>query len=168
VKSGGGDGDLIFSFVATRIVAIGIAASYCYESPKPPEFGQVGMNWERVGWRVQVRFTRLSRQIRPKDHIDLLRGSLPPRYSPLRPNSDGLQGAIMAELLIQVIGPEASEMVAVAEQANGEISTQVGGEDIDMWEHHLEQEVEQNWGIDVTERSALDWLAGAKGCSKNE
>ena len=32
-------GDLIFSFVDTRIVAIGTAQSYCYESPKPAEFG---------------------------------------------------------------------------------------------------------------------------------
>ena len=87
-------GDLIFSFVDTHIVAIGIAASYCFESPKPAEFGQVGMNWERVGWRVRVRFTRLTHQIRPKDHIDLLRDSLPRRYSPLRPNGDGLQSVI--------------------------------------------------------------------------
>ena len=28
-------GDLVFSFVDTRIVAIGIAASYCCEGPKP-------------------------------------------------------------------------------------------------------------------------------------
>jgi hypothetical protein len=49
--------------VDTRIVAIGIATFYCYESPKPLESGQVGMNWERVGWRVRVRFTRLSHQI---------------------------------------------------------------------------------------------------------
>jgi putative restriction endonuclease len=28
-------GDLIFSFIDTRILAIGIAQSYCWESPKP-------------------------------------------------------------------------------------------------------------------------------------
>jgi hypothetical protein len=107
-------GDLIFSFVDTRIVALGTPASYCYESPKPAEFGQVGMNWETVGWRVRVRFTRLIHQVRPKDHMDRLRDSLPRRYSPLRPNGDGLQGLyptevppIMAELFVQLIGPEA-------------------------------------------------------------
>jgi putative restriction endonuclease len=42
-------GDLIFSFVDTRIVAIGVAQSYCYESPKPTEFGEVGLNWELIG-----------------------------------------------------------------------------------------------------------------------
>lgn len=30
-------GDVIFSFGDTRISAIGIADSYCWESPKPPE-----------------------------------------------------------------------------------------------------------------------------------
>jgi hypothetical protein len=33
-------GDLIFSFMDTRIQAIGIAQSYCWESPKPLEFGE--------------------------------------------------------------------------------------------------------------------------------
>jgi hypothetical protein len=47
-------GDLVFSFVDTRIVAIGTVASYCYESPKPTEFGGVGLNWEAIGWRVRV------------------------------------------------------------------------------------------------------------------
>jgi hypothetical protein len=32
-------GDLVFSFVNTRITAVGVAESYCYESPKPEEFG---------------------------------------------------------------------------------------------------------------------------------
>jgi hypothetical protein len=30
-----GPGDLVFSFVDTRIRAIGVALSYCWESPKP-------------------------------------------------------------------------------------------------------------------------------------
>jgi len=42
-------GDVVFSFVDTHIVAIGIAQSYCWESPKPAEFGAAGQNWENVG-----------------------------------------------------------------------------------------------------------------------
>ena len=56
-------GDLIFSFVDTRIIAIGIAESYCYESPRPTAFGDAGMNWEAIGWRVRVRFTNLTNRI---------------------------------------------------------------------------------------------------------
>ena len=66
-------GDLIFSFVDTRIIALGIAQSYCWESPKPSEFGTAGQNWEDVGWRVKVAFVRLGNQVRPKDYIDLFR-----------------------------------------------------------------------------------------------
>ncbi len=50
-------GDLLFSFVDTRVAAVGIAKSYCWECPKPIEFASVGQNWENVGWRVTVSFT---------------------------------------------------------------------------------------------------------------
>src|SRR5438094_2355204 len=42
-------GDLIFSFMDTRIFAIEIAQSYWWESPKLLEFGDAGQNWEDVG-----------------------------------------------------------------------------------------------------------------------
>jgi putative restriction endonuclease len=35
-------GDVVFSFVDTRIPAIGVVSSYCYESPKPLEFEGLG------------------------------------------------------------------------------------------------------------------------------
>jgi hypothetical protein len=38
-------GDVILSFRDTRIAALGIALSYCYESPKPDEFGTTGLSW---------------------------------------------------------------------------------------------------------------------------
>ena len=50
-------GDSLFSFVDTRIAAIGMAQLYCWESPKPVEFGEAGQNWENVGWKVRVAFT---------------------------------------------------------------------------------------------------------------
>ncbi|MGA2608965.1 MAG: HNH endonuclease signature motif containing protein [Terriglobia bacterium] len=166
-------GDIIFSFVDTRIVAMGIAVSYCYESPKPAEFGQTGMNWERVGWWVRVRFTQLINQVRPKEHMALLRGSLPSRYSPLRASGDGLQGvylaevpAIMAELILQLIGPEASRIMAQAGQTNDTISAQMINGDADMWEHHLEQEVAWNPRLDDTERGALILARRGQGVFK--
>src|SRR5260370_952006 len=79
-------GDLIFSFVDTRIVALGIAQSYCYESPKPAEFGEAGLNWEAIGWRIRVHFTRLLHQVRPKDHMQVLGKPAPYRM----PSTSGL------------------------------------------------------------------------------
>src|SRR4051812_23486525 len=106
-------GDLIFSFVDTRIAAIGVARSYCWECPKPAEFGFAGQNWENIGWRVTVQFTPLSNAIRPKDHIDMLQSVLPDRYSLLQANGNGNQGVYLteisqefAELLGGLIGEE--------------------------------------------------------------
>jgi putative restriction endonuclease len=75
-------GDLIFSFMDARILAVGIAQSYCWESPKPLEFRTAGKNWENIGWKVRVSFTKLAKKVRPKDHIGILRPLLPGRYSP--------------------------------------------------------------------------------------
>ena len=91
-------GDLIFSFVDTRVVAIGIAKSYCWECPKPIEFGSVGQNWENVGWRVNASFTRLLNKVRPKDHMGVLREVLPDRYSPLQANGNGIQSIYLTGL----------------------------------------------------------------------
>ena len=55
-------GDVVFSFADTRIPAIGIVRSYGYEAPKPLEFGNVGANWDLIGWRVDVAFQELAAQ----------------------------------------------------------------------------------------------------------
>src|SRR5229473_251925 len=67
----------------SRTAAIGLAKSYCWECPKPTEFGSVGLNWENIGWRVNVLFSQLLNKIRPRDHMEVLRAVLPDRYSPL-------------------------------------------------------------------------------------
>ncbi|MGD0966227.1 MAG: hypothetical protein ABSA57_20310, partial [Candidatus Acidiferrales bacterium] len=110
-------GDLIFSFMDTRILAVGIAQSYCWESPKPPEFGNAGQNWENIGWKVKVGFGELANKVRPKDHIDILRPLLPNRYSPLQSNGNGLQSVYLtevprklAEVLMGLIGQEVASI----------------------------------------------------------
>ena len=64
-------GDAVFSFVDTVIAAIGVAQSYCWESPKPAEFGTTGQYWENVGWKVRVKFTPLVHRVRPKDQMQV-------------------------------------------------------------------------------------------------
>jgi putative restriction endonuclease len=123
-------GDLVFSFADTRLMAVGIVGSYCYESPKPREFGEIGLNWEQVGWRVRVNFTHLINKIRPKDHIDLLKPLLPPRYSPLQVSGNGIQSvyltevpALLAEALIGLIGVEARVVTGRAEEVSLQAET---------------------------------------------
>jgi len=90
-------GDIVFSFCDTRIKAIGVVTGGSQTGPKP-DFGAAGANWSREGWFVPVDYHTLDNQIRPKDHIAILRPFLPPRYSPLQENGDGLQSVYLAEL----------------------------------------------------------------------
>ena len=150
-------GDLVFSFADTKIPALGIAQSYCWESPKPLEFGAAGPNWENVGWRVKVGFTELNNQIRPKDHIDILRPLLPSKYSPLQPNGNGLQSvyltelsAPLAEVLIGIIGEEATFRSLAAQTVKP-----VPADDIESWEQKLESQVAIDPQVPETDRLAI-------------
>lgn len=161
-------GDLIFSFMDTRILAVGIAQSYCWESPKPLEFGTAGENWENIGWKVKVSFTKLTNKVRPKDHIELLRPLLPARYSPLQPNGNGLQSvyltevpASLAEVLIGLIGQEIAPIALAARGVKP-----VPADDLDSWKRKIEQEVASNSAIPETDRLALVRARSGQGLFK--
>jgi putative restriction endonuclease len=156
-------GDLIFSFVDTRIAAIGVTRSYCWECPKPPEFGSAGQNWENIGWRVNVSFTEIENKVRPKDHMAVLKRLLPDRYSPLQPNGNGVQSIYLTELsedfaqvLAGLIGKEARSLTAVAA---GKVAVQDGklvtGDDLDVWESRLEDQIRTDVAVKNTEREAI-------------
>jgi putative restriction endonuclease len=162
-------GDLIFSFRDTRIVAIGIAHSYCWESPKPLEFGSAGQNWENVGWKVTVNFTELENRVRPKDHIGILRSLLPEKYSPLQPNGNGLQSVYLtempvplAEVLMGLIGAEAAVLAAAASNVKP-----VPGDDLDVWERKLEGQIANDSSIRETERLAIIRARNGQGLFKD-
>jgi putative restriction endonuclease len=156
-------GDLIFSFVDTRIASIGIAKSYCWECPKPAEFGSAGQNWEDIGWRVNVSFTTLLNKIRPKDHMRVLKTVLPDRYSPLQTNGNGIQSVYLtelsqdfAEVLGGLIGEEARPLIAgAASSPAAEIERVVTGDDLDVWERRLEEQVESDASVQETDREAI-------------
>ena len=162
-------GDLIFSFVDTRILAIGIAQSYCWESPKPLEFGTAGENWENIGWKVKVSFTRLLNKIRPKDHIEILRLLLPSRYSPLQPSGNGLQSVYLtglpvplAEVLLGLIGKEIAPVTLAACEVKP-----VPADDLESWERKLEQQVIGNSTIPETIRLAIIRARNGQGLFKD-
>jgi putative restriction endonuclease len=156
-------GDLIFSFVDTRIAAIGIAKSYCWECPKPTEFGSAGRNWENIGWRVNVSFVLLLNKIRPKDYMGVLRTVLPQRYSPLQVNGNGIQSIYLTELsqnfvevLSGLIGGEAQLLLTgTAADAVVKNNRIVTGDDLDVWERRLEEQVERDESVNETDREAI-------------
>jgi hypothetical protein len=153
-------GDVVFSFADTKIPAIGIALSHAYEAPKPLEFGQVGAYWELIGWRVDVKFTRLAHQMRPVEHIARLRPFLPSKYSPLQTNGDGLQSiyltglsASIAGQLVDLIGTEARTVVqnwAIAEP--GQAVALAGQAE---WEEHQVEQIRESPGISETVKKAV-------------
>lgn len=162
-------GDLIFSFMDTRILAVGIAQSYCWESPKPQEFGTAGQNWENIGWKVTVKFTELENKVRPKDHIDILRPLLPEKYSPLQPNGNGLQSvylteipAPLAQVLMGLVGQEVAALAVTARNVKP-----IPADDLDTWERMLERQIANDFSLRETERLALIRARNGQGLFKD-
>jgi len=164
-------GDVIFSFSDTYIKAIGIASSHAYESPKPLEFGQAGAYWEKIGWRVDVRFIELRGPIRPVEHMAQLAEKLPERYAPLQPNGNGLQGVYLtllpdefATALVDLIGREARVIVDGLRVADAvESSPAIGQME---WENHEIEVVLSNDEIPETTRQALVLARRGQGLFK--
>jgi putative restriction endonuclease len=156
-------GDVVLSFADARIAAIGIARSHCYECPKPREFGSAGMNWDDIGWKVEVRFTELRNRIRPADHMSALRSHLPDKYSPLLPDGRGSQAVYLTELparLFEVvrdlIGQEARHTLGVAENwVLAEIADDTPARDVSTWEDYVRDSIEHDATLPETQRQAV-------------
>lgn len=157
-------GDLVFSYAETLIKAVGVVQGFCYEAPKPTEFGSTGRNWTNIGWRVDVRFSPITSRVRTIDHASKLVRVLPKKYSPIRASGAGNQGAYLAEIpeemvnaLGELIGPELGQIsshamdIAIDETARGVTDA----EETRNWERHLEDEIQHNVSIDETTRLAL-------------
>ena len=106
---------------------------------------------------MKVNFTELNNQIRPKDHIDILRPLLPSKYSPLQPNGNGLQSvyltelpASLAEVLIGIIGEEATFRSLAAQTV-----IPIPADDIESWEQKLESQVATDPQVPETDRLAI-------------
>jgi len=156
-------GDVILSFRDTRIAALGIAQSYCYESPKPDEFGAAGLSWSAIGWKVDVRFQELSHRVRPKDHIQDLLPFLPGKFSPLQKDGNGLQSVYLAEVspelaasLFRLIGPEATSVRETAIALNGLASKILQPEaTLDEWEQRVERMIHDTPTLQETDKQSL-------------
>jgi len=167
-------GDLIFSFKDTHIPSISIAQSYCYECPKPTEFGSTGQNWEMVGWMVDVNYIPVGNPIRPKDHIGMLRRLLPEKYSPLQANGDGNQGVylaelsqVLAEILLGLSGFDV-DILEVTDLVEDEIPEYKEKSDSQLeWEELIEDKIESDISIQETERKALVMARKGQGRFKS-
>jgi len=116
-------GDVVFSYCEGRIKAIGRVTAEAQTQVRP-EFRTDNWSSARDGWFVETDFIELTTQVRPKEHIELLRGALPPKYSPLQQNGNGIQSVYlasvprqMAEILISLIGPEVNLSITSLREA---------------------------------------------------
>lgn len=156
-------GDLVFSFSDTWIRKIGVIQGYCFECPRPLEFGAAGRAWSDVGWRINARFISINHPVRPKDHIDLLRPLLPLSHSPLQPNGNGNQmylaaiPAPMAHTLGTLIGGEFMQLTVSATLVpTDEVSLGTTEElETERWEEHLVGEINHAPYLNETEREAI-------------
>jgi len=164
-------GDVVFSFADTLIKAIGIAASNAYEAPKPLEFGQAGAYWEKIGWRVDVRFVALRLPIRPSEHMQVLGPHLPNIYSPLQKDGRGLQGVYLTNLslplasaLVDLLGAEARDIVKGHRAAEeGSLQVAVG---LAEWEEHELNRVRSDTNVPETTRQAIVLARRGQGLFK--
>jgi putative restriction endonuclease len=94
--------------------------------------------------------------------MDLLR-PVPDRYSPLQPNGNGVQSiyltglsAELAGVLAGLIGVEAKGLIGAAEVGVGIAGDRMyTGDDLDVWEHRLEEKVVRDESLRETDREAI-------------
>jgi hypothetical protein len=115
--------DLIFSYANGKIRAIGIIEDKCRDSERPGAFGDIGEQWDKDGWLVQVRWSVLDTPFSPKSHILRIAPLLPKKYSPIQANGDGNQKCYLAEISDSM----ASVLLEIAQTENHEISETLNG-----------------------------------------
>src|SRR6266478_1500648 len=95
--------------------------------------------------------------------MGVLREVLPDRYSPLQPHGNGIQSIYLtelsedfAEVLGGLIGEDARSVIAAAEAyAAVENDRIVTGDELDVWESKIEQQVETDPSVNETDREAI-------------
>ena len=156
-------GDFVFSFNDTRIMALGVVEGPAYTCPKPSEFGKIGANWKDVGWRVDVAFRRLNKQVQPREHMGLLRPLLPEKHSPLQGNGDGNRfylvqlGEPLAQALLGLIGAEAEARLQDAlntDRLREDASLYQSGKQglMNDWDTNIDNEIDNDPNIEKTEK----------------
>jgi len=155
-------GDIVYSFADGAVQGFGVARTHCYTSPRPDEFGHVGLAWDERGWRVDVDFQKFTDPILPTQHMQVIAPTLPERYSPIRANGYGNQGVYLAEIsepmalvIAQLASPELLGIIGgvrIAETAETAFPDLPG---VVEWEKHECDLISESRQIPETEKQAL-------------
>lgn len=155
-------GDIVFSYAGGIIRGFGIARTHCYTSPRPDEFGRIGQVWDRLGWRVDVSFSRITPAFRPSDHMQALASVLPTDYKLLTVTGHGYQHIYLAPIpkrlalmLAQLISAELLRIVRDVRTAEEPqvVDTELRG--ISEWEAAETTRIVEAKTLAETTRTAL-------------
>jgi hypothetical protein len=154
-------GDMVFSYVSGQIVSCGVITSFCYESPRPDEFGKIGRRWDLIGWRVDVRYIDPV-PFKPKDWIDRIRIFLLDKHAPLNIEGKGKElylttiAAGFADILILGLGAIASDCRAQAAALHKHETTDAFAdkvhEDVELV---IEEGIKSDGNIPATEKETI-------------
>lgn len=167
-------GDMVFSYRDGHVVACGLISSYCYESPKPDEFGKTGQNWSQIGWRVDVRYSDTS-PFRPKDRLDRIAPFLTAEHAPLKANGGGKEfyltkiSSEFAGVIIDALGAPARDCRMEASHLSLHDSTENFANAVEeQVEQYMAEKVRQDIQIPETTRLAIVKARVGQGVFREE
>lgn len=155
-------GDLVISYAHAAVQGFGYATTHCYSCPRPNEFGQVGNAWDLKGWRVDVDFQKFQNPLRTADYSRIIAPLLPPRYSPIRDDGFGNQGAYFSKVsnalafkIIELADPSIWQMLTGSVATGDNTIIEIALPALLDWEDQQQKHLESMDGVAETVRKAL-------------
>jgi putative restriction endonuclease len=155
-------GDLVYSYANAAVQGFGFATTHCYSCPKPNDFGKVGDAWDLKGWRVDVDFQKFDSPLRTADHSPAIAALLPSKYSPIKADGFGNQGAYFAQisealalLIAGLADPFLKQALSSMSSGASEALIEVALPAIQDWEDQQQHQIEETVAIPETTRQAL-------------
>jgi putative restriction endonuclease len=152
-------GDLVLCFEGTYVRAVAVVRSFAYESPKPSDFGNAGLNWHQIGWKVDAQYFDLINRVRPVEHMALIAPQLPNRYAPLMADGRGLQAIYLTsvpsplmEVFASLIGVELRRLMDAIVAAD---PAEDYGAGVLQWERHIQYVIVSDDALAETEKEQL-------------
>lgn len=154
--------DIVFSYANAQLQGFGYVKTYGYSCPRPDEFGQVGQVWNVRGWRADVDFRKFVNPVRPADYSGRIAPLLPDKYSPIRGNGYGNQGACFSEipeclasLIFELADPLLAQSMTMVNEGSEQELIEIELPSISSWEDQQQFIIQNETGIAETQKKAL-------------
>ena len=146
-------GDVVFSFAAGAIGAVGVVLGSAQEAVKPTEFSAITDYADaKTGWRVPVRFLPLSSPLQTETHAAHLAPVLPRKHSPLLQGGGCNQHVVLAAVPPLMAETLRGLLAGEVERVVGTITESVGRR---LAEDAAEAAIQQRTDISAARKSDL-------------